>query len=206
VSADTPDSWTGRIRHRAVEALPPERALPDRQPVYVSSWTYVFGVATIASLVVIVLTGIVLALRGPTWWHVSSKGRFVNSMHLWSVELMFVTLALHIWAKFFMGAWRGGRGATWVVGAFAWFVAIGTAFTGYLSQQNFASQWIAVEAKDGLNAAGVGSYFNVLNFGQIYTWHVVLLPLAAGLLVGWHLLQVRYTGVVPPYPARERAS
>ncbi len=41
----------------------------------------------------------------------------------------------------------GDRGVAFVA-------SIATAFTGYLSQQNFDSQWI-VEAKDGLNAAGV---------------------------------------------------
>ncbi len=198
----TKQPWTALLRRRALAAIPPEKALPDQQPVFVSSWAYVFGVLTTASLAVIVLTGLILALRGPTWWHFSAKGRFVNSLHLWSVELMFVFLALHIWSKFFMGAWRGKRGLTWVVGAIAWFVAIGTAFTGYLSQQNFDSQWISSEAKDGLNAAGIGAFFNVLNFGQMFMWHIVLLPLASGLLVGLHLLQVRRRGVVPPYPAR----
>ena len=46
--------WTERVRQRAVGALPPEKLLPDRQPAYVSSWIYVFGVATIAALVVVV--------------------------------------------------------------------------------------------------------------------------------------------------------
>jgi hypothetical protein len=36
-------------------------------------------------------------------------------------------------------------------------VCIGTAFTGYLSQQNFDSQWIATQGKDGLNSVGIGS-------------------------------------------------
>ena len=48
---DGPDEkrmWTTRVRERAVGALPPEKLLPDRQPSYVSSWIYVFGVAAIA--------------------------------------------------------------------------------------------------------------------------------------------------------------
>ena len=36
------------------------------------------------------------------------------------------------------------------------------------------------EAKDGLNSVGVGAYFNVLNFGQMFMWHIVLLPLVVG--------------------------
>ncbi len=39
-----------------------------------------------------------------------------------------------------------------------------------------------MQAKDGLNASGAGAFFNVLDFGQMLLWHVVLLPLIVGLL------------------------
>lgn len=194
--------WVTRVREAAVGALPPEKLLPDKQPVYVASWIYVFGVLTIASLVVVVASGVILGLWGPAWWHTSSTGHFVNSIHLWSVELFFFVMVVHLWGKFFMGAWRGGRSWTWVVGAVVFVVSIGAAFTGYLSQQNFDSQWIATQGKDGLNAVGIGSFFNVLDFGQMYTWHVVLLPVGVVALTVWHILLVRKHGVVPPYPAR----
>jgi quinol-cytochrome oxidoreductase complex cytochrome b subunit len=126
----------------------------------------------------------------------------VNSLHLWSVELFFFFMVIHLWGKFFMAAWRGNRSMTWVTGAVAFILSIGTAFTGYLSQQNFASQWIGSEGKDGLNSAGVGAFFNVLNFGQMFMWHILLLPIALGGLVALHVLLVRLRGVVPPFPAR----
>jgi quinol-cytochrome oxidoreductase complex cytochrome b subunit len=97
-----------------------------------------------------------------------------------------------------MAAWRGRRAMTWMTGAVAFLVSIGTAFTGYLSQQNLDSQWIGGQAKDGLNASGVGAFFNVLNYGQMLMWHIVLLPLAVAALVGLHILLVRRNGVVPP--------
>ncbi|HEX8958954.1 MAG TPA: cytochrome b N-terminal domain-containing protein, partial [Solirubrobacterales bacterium] len=198
--------WTTRVREGAVGALPPEKLLPDSQPSYVSSWIYVFGATALASLVVVVASGVLLGLKGPAWWHVSSIGRFLNGIHLWSVELFFFTMVVHLWGKFFMGAWRGGRGGTWVTGAVTFLVAIGAAFTGYLSQQNFDSQWIASEGKDGLNAIGVGAFFNTADFGQMYTFHVILLPVAVTALVAWHVLLVRRHGVVPPYPAKLRAA
>jgi ubiquinol-cytochrome c reductase cytochrome b subunit len=194
--------WTTRVRERAVGALPPEKLLPDEQPAYMSSWIYVFGVATIAALLVVVASGVILGLEGPAWWHVSSLGHFVNSIHLWSVELFFFVMVVHLWGKFFMGAWRGGRSLTWVTGAVVFLVAIGTAFTGYLSQQNFDSQFIATQGKDGLNSVGIGAYFNVLDFGQMYTWHVILLPVGVLALTVAHVLLVRRHGIVPPYPAK----
>jgi ubiquinol-cytochrome c reductase cytochrome b subunit len=73
---------TARLRRAALDALPPDRLLPDRQPTYVASWIYVFGVLTISALLVVIVTGCILALFGPTWWHLSSVGLFVNSLHL----------------------------------------------------------------------------------------------------------------------------
>ena len=199
-TVEKPTSWTGRTREAAVRALPPERLLPDSQPVYVSSWIYVFGVLTIAALAVIIGTGCVLALKGPAWWHVTGVGRFFNSMHLWSVEIFFFVMVVHLWGKYWMSAWRGGRGRTWVTGAIAFLVAVPCALTGYVSQQNFDAQWISTQAKDGLNAIGAGAFFNVTNFGQMYSYHVLLLPVAVVAIVVAHVLLVRHTGVVPPPP------
>jgi quinol---cytochrome c reductase cytochrome b subunit, bacillus type len=206
MSAQPSRMWTTRVREAAVGALPPEKLLPDEQPVYVASWIYVFGVLTIASLIVVIGSGIVLGLEGPSWWHTTGIGLFFNSIHLWSVELFFFVMVVHLWGKFFMGAWRGGRARTWVTGAIAFLIAIATAFTGYLSQQNFDSQWIATQGKDGLNSVGIGSFFNALDFGQMYTFHVVLLPVVVVAIAVWHVLLVRKRGVVPPYPARRLAT
>jgi len=196
-------SWTVRVRSRIVGLVPAGQALPDRQPVYVASWIYVFGVATLAAFVVVLVTGGLLAIGGVSWWHVSSLGLFVNSLHLWSVELFFAFMVIHLWGKFWMAAWRGGRALTWITGMVLFLASIGTAFTGYLSQGNFASQWISAEAKDGINSIGVGAFFNVLNPGQMILWHVVLLPLAVGAITVMHVILVRRHGVVPPIDAAD---
>jgi quinol-cytochrome oxidoreductase complex cytochrome b subunit len=167
----------------------------------VPSWIYVFGVATLAALLVVLASGLVPTLKGATWWHTSSVGHFFNSMHLWSVELFFACMVIHLWGKFFMAAWRGKRALTWITGAVAFVGSIGTAFTGYLTQSKFDSQWISTQAKDGLNAVGIGAYFNVLDPGQMLLWHVMLLPLVVGVLVVWHVILVRRHGVVPPFDA-----
>jgi len=191
-------SWTARLRARTLEAVPAEQALPDRQPAYVASWIYVFGVATLAALIVVVATGVVLAIAGPTWWHTGSLGHFVNSLHLWSVEIFFAAMVVHLWGKFWMAAWRGRRALTWMTGVVSFLVSIGAAFTGYLLQTNADSQWIASEAKDGINATGAGAFWNVLDVGQMLLWHVTLLPLAVGAIAVLHVVLVRVRGVVPP--------
>jgi quinol-cytochrome oxidoreductase complex cytochrome b subunit len=98
-----------------------------------------------------------------------------------------------------MAAWRGKRRLTWVLGVISFLVSIAAAFTGYLSQQNFDSQWISTQAKDGINATGAGAFWNVLNFGQMLMWHIVLLPIGVVLVAGIHVLLVRRRGIVPPF-------
>ncbi|MDA8393236.1 MAG: cytochrome b N-terminal domain-containing protein [Actinomycetota bacterium] len=197
---------TTRLRNVWLRYLPPEKMLPDHQPAYVASWVYVFGVLTLSGLLVAVLSGLWIAVEGPTWWHISAVGHFVNSLHLWSVELFMGFMALHLWAKFWMAAWRGKRSMTWISGVAAFLVSIVEAFTGYLSQTNFDSQWVSFESKDAFNGSGLGAFFNAMNFGQALMLHIVLLPLVLVSIVGVHLLLVRLKGVVRPFPGRKVAT
>jgi len=163
----------------------------------------VFGVITIAALVWVILSGVILTFFGPQWWHVSATGRFMNSLHFWSVQLFFVFMVLHLWGQFFAAGWRHGRASTWMIGAVIFLVSIGAAFTGYLAQQNFDSQWIAISAKDAINSTGAGTFFNVLNFGQMYGLHVMIVPVAVTFLVVVHIVQIRMRGVVKPIEPKE---
>jgi len=197
-------SMTRQVQERLSDALPYEELLPYEQPAYVHSYVYLFGVATLASFILLIASGIFLAAFGPQWWHSSAVGHFFNSLHFWTVQAFFFFMVLHLWATFFQGAWRDGRGLTWAIGVITFLVSILTAFTGYVSQQNFDAQWIGVQAKDALNATGIGAFFNVLNFGQMYGYHIFLLPLLVGILMSVHLLLVRLRGVVKPYPDGEK--
>ena len=89
---DADRHWTGAAaRARPSRSFPPEKLLPDRQPAYVASWIYVFGVLTLAAFVVV-------HRRPAACWPSTGRsggtaralGHFVNSLHLWSVELFFV--------------------------------------------------------------------------------------------------------------------
>lgn len=197
------EMWTARIRRKALGLLPPDKLIPDRQPAYVASWIYVFGVASLAALAVAIVSGFAIALGGVDWWHTDAVGHFFNSLHLWSVETFMAFMVIHLWGKFWMAAWRGRRARTWITGVLAFLASIAMCFTGYLSQQNFDSQWIATNGKDAFNAAGIGAFFNLMNFGQMLLWHVVLLPVVLVALVGAHVLMVRVRGVVHPLPADE---
>ena len=192
----TARNWTLALRQRIDKNFPNDQVLPDKQPSYVRSSLYLLGAATLMSFVIIIVSGVILGLFGPQWWHESALGHFTNSVHFWSVQAFFFFMALHLWTTFFMGAWRDGRAKTWMTGVLAFIVSILTAFTGYLSQTNFDSQWIAVSAKDLMNSVGVGGFFNPLNFGQMYTYHVIIFPVVIGAIIPDRVLQGREDGAL----------
>ncbi len=195
------DAWTRpspRLRRFLRRNLPLDRRLPDHEPSYVSSSLYLAGVLTLAAFIVCCASGVVLALGGVSWWHTNSLGAFVNSIHFWSVQAMFLFMAVHFIFNYFIQAWRGGRAWTWITGVLAFILTILTAFTGFLTMTNWDSQWIAQQAKDAFNALGIGAIWNVMDEGQQVTMHVVV---TAGLLlivIVMHLGLVRRRGVVPP--------
>ena len=152
-----------------------------------------------------IVSGFALALGGPDWWHTNPVGHFFNSLHLWSVELFMALLVIHLWGKFWMAAWRGRRALTWITGVVAFLASVVECFTGYLSQQNFDSQWISTSGKDAFNAVGVGAFFNLMNFGQMLMWHIVLMPIV---LIAHHR-RARAAGPRPrrqPPAARDQAA
>jgi ubiquinol-cytochrome c reductase cytochrome b subunit len=202
-SAKQPSPW---VRATAARNFPLDRLLPDREPSYVSSSLYLMGVLTLASMIVAILSGFLLALGGVSWWHTNSLGAFCNSIHFWSVQAMFLFMAVHFIFNFFIKAWRGGRGWTWVTGVLAFIISILTAFTGFLMMTNWDSQWIGQQAKDAFNSLGIGAIWNVMDSGQQFTMHVVVTVWLLIFIVVAHLALVRRRGVVPPPGAEDMAT
>jgi ubiquinol-cytochrome c reductase cytochrome b subunit len=176
-----------------------EDALPTRMPVYVNSIAYLFGALALSAFVMLIVSGVLLALGGPFWYHTNAVGKFFDELHFWSVQVFFGGLMLHLATKFFLGAWRGGRWLTWIAGALLLATGIFTGLTGFLLQTNWDSQWIATQAKDAMNAAGVGAVFNTMNTGQVLMLHTVVLPLVMVALLGLHLFLIRRDSPVRPY-------
>lgn len=197
---ERPAGPSARLRGWAQRTWPGDSILPSLQPVFVSSWLYLMGVLTLMSFVTLMLSGVVLAIKGAFWWHASSLGAFVNSLHFWSVMLFFLFMAVHLFHGFWMGAWRGGqRKVTWMLGALLFLASIVTAFFGYNLQTNLSAQWIGTQGKDAVNATGLGGFVNILDLGQMYSMHVILMPAVLIVVIALHVLWVRRDGVVPPY-------
>ena len=73
-------NWTLAVRQRLGKDFPPDQVLPDKQPSYVRSAVYLFGALTIASFALIIVTGTVLAIFGPQWWHTNGVGHFFSGV------------------------------------------------------------------------------------------------------------------------------
>lgn len=192
------DTLDGRVRRWFFRNWPPQRLLPDSEPVYVRSWMYTFGVAALVSLILLIGSGVVLAVFGPQWWMRSRAGAWFGAFHYWAVQLFFMFMIAHLVAVFLMGAFRG-RTLTWMLGLLAFAAAATTGLTGFVALQDFEGQWVATQAKDALNSTGAGAFLNLLDEGQVLTMHVVVLPVVVVVLVALHLLWVRKHGICPPY-------
>jgi ubiquinol-cytochrome c reductase cytochrome b subunit len=180
-----------------VRALPLERMPLRGRPL---PWTHACALAALASLVLLLVSGVILGLNSAAWWQDTGLGRFVNSIHLWAVELFFAFMVINLGGQLFTVAWRAGGTRLWVTGALAFLLAVPAALTGYLSQQNFDAQWIASQARGSLNAIGAGAWFNVTNFAQMYRYHTLVLPFALALLVAGHVVLVRRHPAALPAP------
>ena len=195
-----PSPW---LRGYLVRNYPLRKLLPDREPTYVSSVLYTMGVLTLAALIVAVISGAIIGLGGVSFWHTNSFGAFMNSIHFWSVQAMFLFMAVHFITNFFTMGWRGGRGWTWITGVLAFIVTILTAFTGFLMMTNWDSQWIGQQAKDAFNALGIGAIWNMMNAGQQFTMHVVITVGLLLFIVSLHIGLIRRRGVAPPPGAED---
>ncbi len=193
---------TENLKSYLKDKLTLDDLLPTKLPVYLNSVAYLFGVFSLCSLFILIITGLTMAIFGPLWYHVSGTGKLFNSFHYWAVQLLFLFMLLHLATKYFLGAFRDGRWKTWMVGALILGASIFTAFTGYLSAANWSAQWHAVEAKDAMNAMGIGGFFFTTNYTQVLSLHVAFFPAAVGLLVVIHILFIRHEGPVKPYPLR----
>lgn len=188
------------LRRYTEKYWPYERLLPDEEPVYVSKAFYLFGSLALAAFIMLIATGVILVFKGPYWWHTSEWGLFFNSLHFWSCQVFFFAIFVHFGSSFFTAAWRGGRQLTWVFGVLTFLVAILTGLTGYVLQSNFDGQYIGQQAKDAMNAVGLGIFLNLMDNDIVTGWHTIILPLGVTAMLALHLLWVRRHGVVPPFP------
>jgi cytochrome b6 len=190
-------------------------------PVHRHSIWYYFGGMTLFLFTVQVATGILLLL----YYRPSSENAFesvqfiitevkfgwlIRSIHSWSANLMIATLFIHMFSVFFLRAYYPPREITWISGVLLLFIVICFGFSGYLLPWNklafFATKVgteivgvIPIVGRPMLRFLRGGDDVTGATLTRFFGFHVAVLPAAATVLIGIHVLLVQQHGMsVPP--------
>ncbi|HEV2261313.1 MAG TPA: cytochrome b N-terminal domain-containing protein [Candidatus Rubrimentiphilum sp.] len=184
-----------------------------------ASYWYVFGSATLFTMILQIATGIFLtffyAPSALTAWE-STKAmydhpfqHFVLSLHYWGASAMIALLFLHLLQVVIWGAYKSPREIQWIVGVLLLLVTLVLGLTGYLLPWDmdayFASQ-VAINLT--LNVPLIGGWIQqfvqdgttmgTLTINRFFGLHVWLMPAILVLLAGAHLTIFRHNGPAGP--------
>ncbi|HET7320217.1 MAG TPA: cytochrome b N-terminal domain-containing protein [Candidatus Saccharimonadales bacterium] len=170
-------------------------------PAYANKFFYSLGFLSMICFVVLLVTGVVMAVYGPDWWLISGMGKYFRSVHLWATQAFVLFIILHLMVVFFSSGFKKPRRLTWVLGSLMFFFVLSEAEFGYVLRGDFSSQWRSLQGADFYNGTGLGQWINNINYQQIYGIHLVVIPLVIIGLLFCHYLLVRFLGIAKPYKA-----
>jgi ubiquinol-cytochrome c reductase cytochrome b subunit len=184
-----------------------------------SGWHQVFGSVAVFLFLLQAFTGVLLAFNyAPTPGDAYNSlryivteltgGRIIRNLHHWGASMMIVVVVLHMLQVFLWGAYKKPREATWIAGVGLLLLTLAYGLTGYLLPWDNRAYWgTVVTTQIASKAPIVGPYLTrllggegqigVVTFARFYALHVMLLPPATTLLIGFHIYLVRKHGVAP---------
>jgi ubiquinol-cytochrome c reductase cytochrome b subunit len=126
-------------------------------------------------------------------------GLLMRQTHHWAANVFIVAIVLHVWRVFFTGAFRKPRELVWYVGIVMLMLALVEGFLGYsLVDDLLSGMGLAIAYSVALSIPFVGGNLGLLLWGgpfpgpphfepRMYIAHVLLLPIAIGLLLALHV-------------------
>jgi hypothetical protein len=171
----------------------------DEVPSYGNKFFYSLGFLSAISFLLLIVTGLIMTLYGPTWWLTSNTGGYVRSLHMWSTQAFVLFIILHLLVVFLTSGFKKPRRLTWVIGVLMLFTVLAETEFGYVLRGDFSSQWRGLQGADFYNGSGLGRIINPLNYKQIYGIHIAVVPFVLVGLLGLHYLLVRTLGIAKPY-------
>ncbi len=180
--------------------------------------TYWLGGVTVASMLVLVATGVLLMV----YYHPSvpqayrdmkelafvvDNGVFLRNLHRWSAHLMVFAALLHMLRVFYHGAYRPPRQFNWVVGVVLLLITLLLSYTGYLLPWDQLAFWgVSVGTNMAREAPLVGEKIRFLLLGgnivsenallRFYVLHCVVLPVGLLVFLAVHVWRIRKDGGV----------
>ncbi len=176
---------------------------------------YSLGGMTLASLGVLIATGMLLAQffvpdpeRANQSLHYLSDqvflGWYLRGLHFWAAEVLTVTLILHMVRVFWTASYKKPREVNWLVGVVLLLLMVGFLFTGTVIKWD-------QEAYEALaHFTWVGESLGILGLplterfaqgvpmvSRVYMWHISLLPIVTLPVLGLHLFYIRHHKLSP---------
>jgi cytochrome b6 len=167
-----------------------------------------------------IVTGILLSLYyQPTPEHAyesirtivndTPHGWLVRSLHAWSAHLMVGMLFVHMFSVFLLKAYRKPRELMWLSGVALLLLVLGFGFTGYLlpwdTKAYFATligtevpKSVPLLGRWGVTLIKGAEYVGEETLTRMYSFHVIVLPLIACVVIAFHLLLNQFSGVSVP--------
>lgn len=204
--------WEERLGLAAIRSRLLERPIPAEV-----GWFHTLGSVALTLLVVLVLTGILLALNySPSTEHAYHSvryiehnlplGRVIRGLHHWATSFLVVVVMLHLLHTFTRFAFRRPRELTWCTGTLILLVVLTFAFTGYLLPWDEKAYWATVVGTSIVGQfPGLGAFLLYVVRGseavgtatltRFYAAHVTLLPFLLATLLGAHFYLVVLHGI-----------
>ena len=178
--------------------------------------TWYLGTLTLATFLVLIVTGILLML----YYHPSvplayadvkdlqfvvSSGLFLRNLHRWAAHAMVFLAFAHMFRVFYRGAYRAPREFNWVVGVVLLLVTLLLSYTGYLLPWDQLAFWaitVGTNISSAVPLIGDKIHFLLLGGNQVnanallrfYVLHCVILPLSAAVFLAVHFWRIRKDG------------
>lgn len=181
------------------------------------NWFYTLGSATLFTMVLQFVTGILLTLYyvpDPQGAYASVSyitdelpfGWLIRGLHHWGASAMVLLVVLHMVRVIIYGAYKYPREFTWITGVFLLLLTFSFGFTGYLLPWDQRAYWATVVGtRIGEVTPVVGETLRKLMLGgeeisgltltRFFGAHVWVLPSVLLLLVGIHLYLVIRNGI-----------
>ena len=209
-------------RLRIDDAL--RKALKYRLDPHVG-WRQMFGGITYVLFMMLVVTGVLLALyyrpsvqeANPSVQHIVSHvsfGWLIYHLHVWSASLIVLAVLAHMARVLFEAAYKPPRETNWTVGLLLLGVVLAFGASGYLLPWDQWAYWTVTEvlvAISGFPLFG-GLIADALmgdvivsgaTLSRFFSLHVIVLPWISLALLSYHFTLVRRRGIAPPVEAVE---
>jgi len=189
-------------------------------PEHPYSFWYYFGGICLFLTGIQILTGILLLLyytpsidaAHESIQFIMSQVKFgwlIRSVHSWTANILIGVIFVHMFSTFFLKAYRRPRELTWITGFLLLLVFLAFGFSGYLLPWNELSYFAT---RVGTDIAGslplIGKWLKTVILGgsavsqatlsRFFWFHVAILPMAAFLIIGTHVLLVQILGMSKP--------